>query len=105
MTYFPHTFSTAARIDAVARELARLIERITDAAAVARGLADATDWQAEAARAFHERAAAWAGAVSGLTCAAESVRLDVVRARDRAAVAEALIAASLPPHLVAGGMR
>ena len=75
--------------DAV-RELSRLLDRIADAALVARGLADAVDWQAKAAMAFHDRAAAWAGDVSGLTCLAETLRNDVARAHERAAFAESL---------------
>lgn len=74
----------------VARELALLIDRIADAAVVARGLAEATDWQAKAATAFHERATQWAGDVSGLACVAETARADVDRARDRAVAAESL---------------
>gem|GEM_PF-1744258 len=73
----------------VARDLARLIDRITEAALAARGLAEAVDWQAEAATAFHDRAALWAGEVSGLGCLAETTRHDVVRAQDRAAFAAA----------------
>ncbi|MFK4807579.1 hypothetical protein ACI3KX_17100 [Microbacterium sp. ZW CA_36] len=76
----------------VVRELARLLDRIADAALVARGLADAVDWQAKAATAFHDRATAWAGDVSGLTCLTETVRYDVARARERAAFAESLSA-------------
>ena len=72
----------------MARELARLIDRITDAAVVARGLADAVDWQAQAATAFRERTVQWAGDVSGLACLAETTRYDVARAQDRAAFAE-----------------
>ena len=71
----------------IARELARIIDRITDAAIVARGLADAVDWQAKAATAFHDRATLWAGDVSGLACLAETARYDVSRAQDRAAFA------------------
>ncbi len=72
----------------MARELARLIERMTDAATVARGLADAVHWQAKAASAFHDRATLWAGDVSGLACLAETARYDVARAQDRAAFAD-----------------
>ena len=71
-----------------ARDLARLIDRITDAAIVARGLADAVDWQAKAATAFHDRATRWAGDVSGLACLAETARYDLALAQDRAAFAE-----------------
>ncbi|WP_239453086.1 MULTISPECIES: hypothetical protein [Microbacterium] len=86
----PLTASAADRLDAVAREIGRLIERMTDAALVARGLADVVDWQAKAATAFHERATGWAGDVSGLASLAETVRYDVIRARERAAFAESL---------------
>lgn len=80
-------------------QLARLIDRITDAALLARGLADAVRWQAKAAAAFHDRATGWAGDVSGLGCLAEGVRHDLARARERAAFAEAL------PGLSAGVQR
>lgn len=82
--------STSGQLAAVAHELARLSDRIDDVAIVARGLADATDWQAKAATAFHDRATAWAGEVSSLVCAAETARQDATLARDRAAFAEAL---------------
>lgn len=85
---FPDIDSTADRLGWIAGELARLIDRITDAGLLARGLADAVDWQAKAATAFHDRATAWAGDVSGLGCAAESARHDIERARDRAAFAQ-----------------
>lgn len=82
----------------VTRELARLIDRLEDAAALARRLSGETDWQAKAATVFHERADAWAGAVSGLLGMAEAARHDAARARDRAAFAESARAlASLVP--------
>lgn len=86
----------------VARELARLTERLEDAAALARRLAGGTDWQAKAATAFHERADAWAGAVSGLQALAEGARQDAARARDRAAFVESARAVA---SLVPGGGR
>ena len=91
MTLVPPVADAASHqlADAV-RELSRLLDRIADAALVARGLADAVDWQAKAATAFHDRATAWAGDVSGLTCLTETVRYDVARARERAAFAESL---------------
>ncbi|WP_228479394.1 hypothetical protein [Microbacterium atlanticum] len=82
--------TSASRLQLVAGALSPLIDRMTDAASAARGLADDVDWQAEAAQAFHERAVAWAGDVSGLACLAETVRLEALRARDRAAFAAAL---------------
>lgn len=90
MTVPPAAGSSASRLQSVAGALSRLIDRIADASLVARGLSDAVDWQARAARVFHDRAIVWAGDVSGLACVAETVRLDVLRARDRAAFAEAL---------------
>ncbi len=83
----------------VVRELAQLIDRITDAALAARGLAEATDWRAKAATAFHDRAVTWAGDVSGLGCLAETLRYDADRAQDRAAWAARLAA------LTPGGVR
>lgn len=80
----------------VARELALLRDRLADAAIVARGLADATDWQAKAATAFHERATLWAGDVSGLGCLGEQAQAEVDRACDRARFAESFAALSLP---------
>lgn len=82
----------------VVRDLATIIEWLTDAAATARGLAAATDWQSRAATAFHEKAESWAGEVSGLVCLAETARIDASHARDRAAFreADAFAAASTP---------
>jgi hypothetical protein len=84
----PAVDSAAHQLAEIARELSRVIDRITDAAARARGLADAVDWQAKAATAFRDRAMCWAGDVSGLGCIAETARLEVERARERAAFAE-----------------
>jgi hypothetical protein len=86
----PAVPSAAHQLADIARELSRLIDRMTDAALLARGLAEAVDWQAKAATAFHDRAALWAGDVSGLACLAQTTQLDVARARDRAAFAESL---------------
>ncbi|MFB7892021.1 hypothetical protein ACFC1I_07475 [Microbacterium sp. NPDC056044] len=89
MTLLPRTAEPAsAQLAHVAHELARLIDRMADAALVAHGLADAVDWQATAATAFRDRATLWAGDVSGLACLAETARYDVARAQDRAAFAE-----------------
>lgn len=84
----PASDSPAHQWAVVAHELARLIERITDAGVAARGLSDAVDWHARAATVFHERATVWAGDVSGLVCVAETLRLEVDRARDRSASME-----------------
>lgn len=73
----------------VVREMTAIIERLTDAAATARSLSAATDWQSSTATAFHEKAEAWAGAASGLVCLAEAARIDASHARDRAAFREA----------------
>ncbi|WP_426322701.1 hypothetical protein [Microbacterium sp. E-13] len=89
MTLVPSAADSAAhQLAGIAHDLARLIDRITDAAARARGLADAVHWQAKAATAFHDRTTRWAGDVSGLRCVAETARLEVARARDRAAFAD-----------------
>jgi hypothetical protein len=85
----------------VARELATLIDRITDAATAAWGLAAATDWQARAATAFHAKAETWAGDVSGLVCLAETARLDAAVAAQRLL----LIATSPYERLLLGGAR
>ena len=69
-------------------ELRRLIDRIADAALVARGLADSVDWQAKSATTFHDRATTWAGEVTALCGLAETARHDAQRASDRAALAE-----------------
>lgn len=73
----------------VERDLARVIDRLSDAVATARGLADATDWQSDAATAYHLKAEAWARAVTGLAYLAETARIDAAHARDRAALREA----------------
>lgn len=91
--------SAAHQLAEIARELSRLIDRITDAAARARGLADAVHWHAKAATAFRDRTMSWAGDVSGLACVAETARLEVARARDRAAFAESFA------RLLPGGTR
>jgi len=77
----------AARLADIVGELSRLLDRIADAALVARGLADAVHWQAKAATEFRERSTTWAGDVSGLACMAETVRDDVARAQNQAAFA------------------
>jgi nitrate reductase assembly molybdenum cofactor insertion protein NarJ len=79
----------------VVRDLARVIDRLTDAATAARGLSAATDWQSKAATAFHEKAEAWAVAVSALSSLAEDARADAAHARDRAAFREAEAYAAL----------
>lgn len=76
--------ATAAQLDIVARELGLLSERLTDAAAHARGLAAATDWRARAAEVFHQQSERWAGTVSSLVCTAETARIAAARARDAA---------------------
>jgi nitrate reductase assembly molybdenum cofactor insertion protein NarJ len=73
----------------VVRDLARVVDRLTDAATAARGLSAATDWQSKAATAFHEKAEAWARSVSSLSSLAEDAREDAAHARDRAAFREA----------------
>ncbi|GAA1922021.1 hypothetical protein GCM10009775_13080 [Microbacterium aoyamense] len=83
------TFSACApaatpELDVVVRELERLSDRLLDVAHIARSLAAATDWQARAAVAFHEKATRWAGTVSGLGCLAETTRIDAVQARESA---------------------
>lgn len=93
MTLLAPDASASHQLAIVARELDRLLERIEDAAALARLLSDQTDWRATAATAFHEKADAWAGAVSGLRCLAETAQLDAARARDRAAFAESAASA------------
>ena len=70
-------------------QLLRIIERIETAAATARTLSEATDWQAKSASAFHEKSTLWAGEVAGLACLAETAKLDAMHARDRAALREA----------------
>jgi len=87
---FPPADSAAHQLSQIEREFSRLLTRITDAAHVARGLRLPVDRVGEAAGAFHERATAWAGDVSGLSCLAETARYDAARARDRAAFAESL---------------
>ncbi len=99
MTTFTGGDPASHQLAIVVRELGRLIERLEDAAALARRLSGETAWQAKAATAFHERADAWAGTVSGLRCQAETVRLDASHACDRAAFAES----ALSPF--AGGVR
>lgn len=85
MTYeSPDAATSASQLGIVVRELTALSDRIVDAAAAARGLAAATDWQARAAAAFHRLAEQWAGEVSSLVCLAETARLSAARAQDAA---------------------
>jgi hypothetical protein len=77
-----HTAPTSAELDIVVRELAAVSDLILQAAAEARTLAAAADWQSPAARAFHARAAEWAGEISSLGCVAETARLAAIRARE-----------------------
>jgi hypothetical protein len=83
----PGAETGVAALAGVTRELRSISEALDDAAATARMLDQATDWHARAAQAFHERAFAWAGDVSGLACLLESVILEVGIAQQRAAVA------------------
>lgn len=82
--------SPAHELSAVAAELRRLSGRVADAAAVARGLADAVHWQSKAATSFYERATVWAAGVSALGDLADGARHDAQRAADAAAYAESL---------------
>ncbi|WP_106815563.1 hypothetical protein [Microbacterium timonense] len=82
--------SPADQLAIVVGELGRLIGHLEDAAVVARGLSDATGWQATAATAFHERATRWAGDVSGLGCLAQTARADADLAWGRALMTEPL---------------
>ena len=100
LAYTSPAGTAAQQLTTVERQLALLIENLADAALVARGLAGATDWQAKAATAFHDRATLWAGDVSGLSCLAETARTDAAHARDRALYAEATAAFTRP-----GGIR
>jgi len=74
-------------LDIVVRELTAIVERLGELTTIARALSGETDWQARAARIFHERADRWAGDVSSLQCASETARLEARRARDSAALA------------------
>ena len=74
-------------LDVVVRELTAIVERLGELTATARTLSGETDWQARAARVFHERADRWAGDVSSLQCVSETTRLEARQARDRAALA------------------
>jgi len=76
--------ASASQLAIVARELDAVVLRLADAAAHARSLAAATDWQARAAEAFPASAEDWAGEVSSLGCLAETARLAAARARDAA---------------------
>lgn len=90
MSLIPPVPTPASELAGAVAQLRRLIDRISDAAVMARGLADTVDWQAKAATAFHDRATSWAGEVTGLGGLAENARQDVQRACDRAMFAESL---------------
>lgn len=89
MTSVPCAAGSTAELDIVVRELALVSDRLLEAARAARSLAAATDWQARAAVAFHEKAERWAGDVSALGCLAETVRITAVRAREAARARQA----------------
>ena len=99
VSLIPPVSTSASELSGAVAQLSRLVERIVDAAVIARGLADTVDWQATAATTFHDRATAWAGEVTGLAALAESARRDAQRACDRAMFAESL------PGGVGGGSR
>lgn len=74
------TPDVAAQLDTVAAELSALVDRFHDIAAVARTLPALTDWQSNAARAFHESAGDWAAEVGHLGAIAEHARAEAVAA-------------------------
>ncbi|GAA1858008.1 hypothetical protein ACFQZV_02165 [Microbacterium koreense] len=74
----------AAQLDVIAAELSVLAHRFHDVAAVARTLPELTDWQSNAARAFHESAGDWAADVGHLGAIAEHARAEAVAAGLRA---------------------
>lgn len=98
-TAYTRAAAAADELAIVARELAEISDRLTDAAAAARGLSALTDWRAKAATAFHEKADAWAREAAALVPLAETARLDADRARYRAA----MIASDLAASLASGG--
>ena len=75
-----------AAMDLAALQLRRVSERLSDAAAAARRLSAATDWQTPAARAFFVLAEHLAQDVVALAPLADSVRHEALRARARVAV-------------------
>jgi len=79
----------------VTRELSHLVERLEDAAVLARRLSGETAWHAKAATAFHERADEWAVVVAALPGLADAACRAAVHARDRAAFVESARAVSL----------
>jgi hypothetical protein len=76
-----------AAMDLAALQLRRVADRLTDAAAMARRLAAATDWQTPAARAFFAVAERLADDVLALGPVADAVRAEIALARARIAVA------------------
>lgn len=77
------------RLAHAARELARISDRLHDAAATARSLSAQTDWKARAATEFHQRSERWAEDIARLATLAETARWSASRARDRAAAVAA----------------
>ncbi|AZC12695.1 MULTISPECIES: hypothetical protein [unclassified Microbacterium] len=84
-TCSPGAEASAVALAAVVRELRSVAFALADAAMTARSLDHATGWRARAAEAFHDKAARWAGDVSGLTCQLETVIFEAQCAGDRAA--------------------
>lgn len=82
----PGAEASAVALAAVVRELRALSLALGDAALTARSLDHATGWRSRAAEAFHDKAARWAGDVSGLTCQLETVIFEAQCAGDRAAL-------------------
>ncbi len=78
--------SALAAFDIAALRLHRVSERLSGAAATARRLAAATDWQTSSARDFFALAERLAEDVAALEPLADSVRAEILRARARVAV-------------------
>ncbi|QKJ20928.1 hypothetical protein [Microbacterium hominis] len=78
----PDLAHSAHQLDIVARELSTLVHRLMDAAAVARGLGDQTDWHSPSAREFHSRAGRWSDEVGAVWVQAQWARDEALRARD-----------------------
>ena len=73
-----------AQLDVVVAELVVLAGRFHDVAVVARSLPALTDWQSNAARAFHETAGEWATDVGQLGAIADHARAEAAAAGMRA---------------------
>lgn len=83
MAYDTETLHAIGALGEIQRQLGDALQAILEAAARANGLADQTDWRADAASRFRAASDAWCGDVAGLADHVEAAREEVSRASAR----------------------